>query len=505
MDSFNSPTFSSLEKLIITITVMLVSVIEVLDVTIVNVSLNQMMGALGASSDEITWILTAYIVSAAIFMPLTGILIQQVGCKRLLLFNIVGFMLASIACGMATNLPEMVIFRIFQGIFGASLVPLSQYIMRVTYTRQEQNKAMTLWGIGIMVAPILGPAIGGYITEAMNWRWIFYVNVPVCAIAFIMALTFIRETPRSAAKIDWPGIFLMAIGVGALQTFLDRGNTDNWFESLFIISLACMAVLGLSLFIWRGWNKSNYIINLKIFKERNFSFSVLILMLYVMGMLGGSVLIPMMLQMLFQYPSNLAGEVMAIQGLAGMMMMTLTGTVLIKKFDHRWIIAIGTLITALGSYELTRVTVQTSIELFVLSNFIRGLGMGLVFVPLSICVFDYLDPKELGEASGLFSFGRSMGMSIGISVVTTVLTRQTQINWNHLGAHIQWFHAPFLKWIASQHLSPLDPKALSLVRVTVQQQSVMLAFLSAYWTSIMMTLLILPLLFFLKKSKIKTT
>lgn len=490
----------SIERWIITVAVMLVAVIEVLDVTIVNVSLNQMMGSFGATTDEITWILTAYLVSAAIFMPLTGLLVKYFGRRRLLLINIIGFMIASMLCGAAQNLPQIVFFRILQGIFGASLVPISQYVLRDTFPREQQGKAMAIWGIGIMVGPVLGPTLGGYITEALNWRWVFYINVPFCILAWIMSVSFIRESVREDQSIDWFGLLLMASGVGAFQTFLDRGNNDNWFESrtiliLFIISVTCLGV-----FISRGWNKDDNIINLKLFKERHFALSTLILTVYALAIFGSVMLQPLMLESLIGYPPDLAGEIMAPRGLASAFSMMVVSQIS-KKADSRIFILIGILLTIFGTYLMTYFDIYGSPFTYILPGIIQGFGMGFVIVPLSSGAFDFLNKSQIPEAAGLFSFGRSMGVSIGISILTTVLTRESQANWFRLSEKIQWGNPIFTHWASAQGGDPHSSLIIAIAAKEVQTQSAMLAFVNAFLLAALILALMIPFVFLLKKSK----
>ncbi len=495
-------TFSSMEKWMITITVMLVAVIEVLDVTIVNVSLNQMMGSFGATSEEITWILTAYLVSSAIFMPLTGVLMQYFGCRKLLLINIVGFLIASMLCGASTDLAEIVFCRILQGIFGASLVPISQYVLRNTFPREEQGKAMAIWGMGIMVAPIMGPTLGGYITEVLNWRWVFYINVPVCVLAFVMAINFIRETPTHKEKIDWLGLILMAIAVGTFQTVLDQGNNKSWFESDYIVVLSFICVVFFTLFIYRGWSKKDNIINLHLFAERHFMASTLILSIYVMGLFGSAVIQPLMMQLLMNYSPSLAGDVMAPRGLASALVMFLA-IPLNKILDNRILVAVGILISAYGTYMMTQFTMNDDMMTFIIPGIVQGVGLGLVMMPLSSAAFDYLKKNQIAEASGLFSFGRSMGISIGISILSTVLTRLTQTNWNTLSPHIQVFNPNFTHWMNTQNLTLQNPAAMQLAAIQVQQQSSMIAFLDCFRVATIMLLLLLPIVLLLKKPQLK--
>ncbi len=493
-----SITFTPLEKWLITVTVMLVAIIEVLDITIVNVSLDQMMGAFSANSQEITWVLTAYLVSSAIFMPLTGLLVRHLGCKRLLLINIVGFLIASMLCGASTTLSEIVVFRILQGVFGASLVPIAQYVMRFTFTQAEQGKAMAIWGIGIMVAPVLGPTLGGYITENLNWRWVFYINAPVCVLAFFMALSFIKETPREHQKIDWLGLMWMTIAIGALQIILDQGNNHDWFSSNLIIGLTIVCVLGFIIFLYRGWYKTDHIINLHLFKERHFAISTLILSLYCMGFMGSAMMQPLMLQILYNYPSDVAGNAMAPRGIASAVMM-IFAVPLGKFFSSRALMLAGILLTCYGTYMMTLFNLNDDLFALIMPGIIQGLGLGLVMVPISSTAFNYLKPSEISEAAGQFSFGRSLGVSIGISILSTVLSMATQQHWNQLAGYINLANPNFLHWAAAQNLDPHDIHTIKMAANLLGQQSTMIAFLDLYWVSLIMLLLTIPLVFLLKK------
>lgn len=495
---------SNFVKWMIAFTVMFVAVIEVLDITIVNVSLNQMMGAFGATTEEITWILTSYLVASAVTMPLTGLLVKRLGRKKLLLINIVGFLIASMLCGAATNITEMVLFRTLQGVFGAALVPISQFVLRDTFPRNEQGLAMAVWGIGIMTAPVLGPTVGGYITEAFNWRFIFYMNLPICIIAFVLAIIFITETPRdTSTKVDWLGLALMTIGVGCFQTFLDRGNQVDWFHSTTIIILAIIPAVASYLFIVRGWNKPNNVIQLKLFAERNFSTSCLLMLCFCLTLFGIATLQPIMLGTLFGYPPVTTGLVMGPRGLASAVMMMFC-PLLMKHIPSRMLIVIGLLISAYGTYQMCSFSLDDSMWVQIYPGIIQGIGMALVLVPISTIAFDYLQKTDIAEAAGLFSFSRSMGTSIGISVMSTIVTRLTQTNWNHLAGNIQPSNPRFKEWLISHHLNLHDPVTMQHIAQQVGSQASMIAFIDAYWVAVLLFLLMIPLAFLLKKPKPKT-
>ncbi len=440
-DSSNEyANYSVFAKRCVVFSVMLVTIIEVLDMTIVTVSLPAMMGALNANTDQITWVITSYVVAAGICMPLTGFLVKQIGTKKLLLINIVGFLIASALCGMASSLMLMVMFRVLQGVFGASLVPLSQYILSATYSKQEIGKAMAIWGMGIMTAPVLGPTLGGYITEYLNWRWIFYANVPFCLLAAITVQQVVRETATTKITIDWLGMLLMAVGIGSLQLFLDRGNPEGWFQSNTIVLLAAVSCCSLTLFIYRGLRlQHTNIINLYLFANRNFALATVILASFCGIFLSGIMLQPMLIESLLHYPSDLTGLVVAPRGLSSAIGMMLTAN-LMKRFDNRHIAASGVMLTAIGSWLMTKYNLDISMRFLIVPAIIQGFGMGLFFVPLSTISLLTLPKESAAEASGLYSFGRSIGISIGLSLLTTILTHMTTTNWYQLSEHINPFN-----------------------------------------------------------------
>lgn len=486
-------------QIIITISVMLVAIIEVLDMTIVNVALPPMMGALGANSDEITWVLTAYIVSSAIVMPLTGLLVKLVGRRTLLMINITGFMITSLLCGLSVSLTEMVFLRTLQGIFGASLIPLSQYILRDTYPPKEHGHAMAIWGVGIMVAPVLGPTLGGYITSWLNWRWIFFINVPVCIVAFSLTLFNITETAREYIRIDWYGLALMVIGIGCLQIVLDRGNTSGWFSSNFILIMSIAAAIGLLTFIHKGVHDKENIINLMLFRYRNFWLCCTILLIYSMGIIGMISVQPILLENLFNYNAQTAGLAMAPRALASALTMIAAGF-LTDKIDNRWMIFTGVGLTAIGSYLTAHINLHTSFDLFAWYGFIQGLGMGLVFTPLSTLALSEMAGKEMAEGAGLFSFSRSIGSSIGISILSTTISRETQVNWHQLGGHLVTTQYNFQRWLQLKGMSIHNPQDVHQIAQKLHQQATMVAFVDTFWLVTLSSALLLPFVFFLKRA-----
>lgn len=486
-------------QIVITISVMLVAVIEVLDMTIVNVALPPMMGALGANSNEITWVLTSYIVSSAIVMPLTGLLVKILGRRTLLLINITGFMVTSLLCGLSASLTEMVFLRTLQGVFGASLIPLSQYILRDTYPKKEHGHAMAIWGVGIMVAPVLGPTLGGYITSWLNWRWIFFINVPVCIIAFSLTLFNISETVREKISIDYHGLILMAIGVGCLQIVLDRGNSSGWFSSNFIIILSAISVIGLIAFIFKGIQDKDNIINLSLFRYRNFSLCCIILLIYSMGIIGMISIQPILLENLFNYNAQTAGLAMAPRAIASALTMIAAGF-LTQRVDNRWLILTGICFSTIGSYLIAHINLHTSFRLFAWYGFIQGLGMGLVFTPLSTLALSEMEGKEMAEGSGLFSFSRSIGSSIGISILSTTVSRESQINWHQLGGHLALSHHNFQHWLQVNNMHANSPESIRRIGQILHQQATMIAFVDTFLLVTASGALLLPFVLFLKRA-----
>jgi DHA2 family multidrug resistance protein len=492
---------SSTEKWLITATVMLVAVMEVLDITIVNVSLREMMGTFGATVSEITWVITAYVVASAIVMPLTGFLVDNFGRKKILLTNIIGFMITSILCGISTSLIEIIVFRALQGVFGASLIPLSQFILRDTFPKKELGKAMAIWAMGIMVGPILGPTLGGYITEHLSWHWVFFINIPVCIIAFVLALSMITETPRKNRPVDWPGIISLAIGIGCLQTFLEEGYRYDWFASHTILFLFVTAIAGIAVFIVRSVGNPNAVIDMSIFKDRQFVSCAFIMTAFSGTLFGALVLQPLMTEVLMQYPSSQTGLIMAPRGLASLLFMPFI-PFLMQRVSAKIIIAIGMLLCAYGTYLMAKWNLDINMGKMAWEATIQGLGMSCVFGPLSTIVFDNLPHEKIAAASGVFSFSRNMGLSIGVALLTTVLTTQTQVNWNRLGGHINSMNTNLWHWLNVQHLSIHSPAAIQRLTNVLYTQASMISYVNVYWLAAILFVVMVPLVLFIKKGHI---
>jgi DHA2 family multidrug resistance protein len=483
--------------------VMLSTVMEILDTTIVTVSLPHMMGSLGADRDQISWVLTSYIVAAGMLMPLTGFLVNRLGSRRLLLINIVGFLFSSALCGISANLTQMVLFRLFQGFFGASLVPLSQFILRETFSSEEQPKVMAIWGIGVMAAPIMGPTLGGYITDTLNWRWIFYINVPVCIINFFLVLTFIKESPIRKQVIDWVGMILLLVFVGSLQLFLDRGEVDGWFSSVAIRWFFSIFIVTFILFIYHGIKNKNSIINIRLFTDRNFAFGTIAMTFFAIAFLSTIMILPQMLQTLFGYTSDLTGLTMAPRGIASGIMMAIGSRLLSKQIDPRILILSGLGISSYTLWLMSDISLDMGNSYITLIGFVQGFGIGAFFLPLSTIVYSTLPKNSIAEASGLFNFGRSIGNAIGISLMTTYLSRDTQSNWNILGGHIQQANSHFQHWLERQHLTLNNPHTIPKLAHELSIQANFVAYLHTFRLAAILLFVAIAMIFFIKISKSK--
>ncbi|WP_216642607.1 DHA2 family efflux MFS transporter permease subunit [Hydrogenovibrio sp. JE_KL2] len=488
-------------KGLISITVMLTTIMVILDMTIVNVTLPDMMGALGATSEQITWVLTSYIVIEAIMIPVTGFFVRMFGRKRLMLISIVGFLVTSALCGQADSLAEMVVFRLLQGFFGAPVVPMSQSIMVDTFPKEERGKAMALWGVGIMIAPVLGPTLGGFITEHLNWRWVFYMNLPVGIINVVMVWMLLQFEPTHKVSADWLGALFMALGIGSFQLMLDRGNQENWFDSSFILLLSVISFLAIIAFILRSWGRENSIVNLAVLKDRNLATSCFMMFTFGLGLFGTIALQPLMLEDLFGYNAQTAGLVMAPRGIASAVGMFAISR-FINKVDLRLIILAGFLFASSGTYLFTTVSLDAAEIDFIIPSIVQGLGMGMIFVPLSTLAYETLPKAETSQAAGIYNLSRTLGSSVGISIVITVLNHADRMSQQGLSAHIVPENPEVSRWLALQgmSLSNLQP-AVQKLADELNRQALMVAFMDTFWVVMMSFVVLMPLLLIIRRNK----
>lgn len=493
-----APLAAPLNRPMITLSIMLATLMQTLDSTIANVALPHMQGTLSASQDEITWVLTSYIVAAAIATPLTGWLADRLSVRRLLLVAIGGFTVASAFCGMAETLPQMVAARLLQGIFGASLVPLSQSILLDINPPIKQGQAMAVWGMGVMVGPILGPTLGGWLTDSYNWRWVFFINLPIGAFALFGVMTFLPgRAPRREVKFDAFGFATLSLAIGALQAMLDRGEQLDWFSSLEIRIEALIAVIAFAYFVVHtatAGEKSFF--RYALLKDRNFATGTCFIFVIGAVMYATRALLPPMLQTLMGYPVATTGLVTAPSGAGTMLAMLLAGR-LLRHVDARLLLLSGFLISALALWQMMHYTIVLSPSDIVWPGVIQGFGLGLVFVPLSALTFSTLAPELRADGTATYSLVRNIGSSIGISVIQALMTRNTQIAHADLAVHINPYN-PNLQALAAQGSRAADPMVLNQ---TINQQAAMIAYLNDFKLMFIATLLVVPLILLVRPAR----
>jgi MFS transporter, DHA2 family, multidrug resistance protein len=492
-------------KWLVVIPIMLATVMQALDTTIANVALPHMQGSLNATQDQITWVLTSYIVAAAIMTPPTGFLGNQLGRKKLFLICVGGFTIASILCGAAQSLPEMVLFRLLQGVFGAGLVPLSQAVLLDTFPVEQHGQAMALWGVGVMLGPILGPTLGGWLTEYYNWRWVFYINVPVGIVAILGILAFMPGGSQGNKRpFDFFGFVLLSVAIGGLQLMLDRGQTKDWFSSPEIIAEAVACGLCLYMFLVHIFTADHPFVEPKLFTDRNYVTALMFMFMIGVLILAVMALMPPFLQGLMDYPALTTGLVLAPRGIGTMVAMMIVGK-LIGKVDVRLLILFGQSVVAFSLWQMTQFNLDVTNRMLVNTGLIQGVGMGFVFVPLSTIAYATLEPRMRNEATAFFSLIRNIGSSIGVSVVTALLARNTQINHASLAAHISRF-SPAVETArataAGSGLPQHDVGAvIGILNGMVTRQAAAIAYLDDFRLIMYVTLAALPLLLIMKIPK----
>ncbi len=423
---------------IVAIAVMFGTFMEVLDTTVVNVSLPHIAATMSATIDEATWVLTSYLVANAIILPMTGWLASTFGRKRLLMMSVTGFTLSSFLCGIAPNLGSLIAFRILQGATGGALQPLSQAILLESFQPHERGKAMGFWGLGIVTAPILGPVVGGWLTETYSWRWVFYINLPVGIASIVMTQLFVFDPPylrRVAERVDYWGIGMLVVGIGSLQYVLDKGQEADWFASKSILTLAILSAVTLTVLLIHEWTTEHPIIDLRVFKERSYATGVFLMTMLGFVLYGSMVLLPVMLQTLLGYPAIQAGIAMAPRGMGSLVMMPIVG-ILTGMVDVRKLLAAGFTVAGFTLIWLGQLNLQAGYWDIFWPQLLQGTGMALTFVPLTTVSMQAIPPERMGNATSLFNLMRNIGGSVGIAVTGTLLTRQRQAVASVLGERI---------------------------------------------------------------------
>jgi DHA2 family multidrug resistance protein len=492
---------------IVATSVMFGTFMEVLDTTVVNVSLPHIAGSLSATVDEATWTLTSYLVANAIILPITGWLASQLGRKRLLMLSVTGFTTASFLCGLAPNLTALIIFRIIQGAAGGCLQPLSQAIMLEAFRPDDRGKAMAFWGVGIVVAPILGPVLGGWLTDTYSWRWVFYINIPVGMISLVMTELFIFDPPylrRRPGGIDYWGIGMLAVGIGALQIVLDKGEQKDWFESDWIFSLAIVSAVCLVGLVIRELLTKNPVIDLQIFRRRTYAAGVFLMTILGFVLYGSTVLLPIWLQTLQGYPALQAGIAMAPRGVGSLFMMPLVG-IIIVKIDPRKLLAVGVTVASVTLFQFSRLNLQAGFWDFFWPLIIQGCGLALLFVPLTTVTMSPIAKEEMGNASSIFNLMRNIGGSFGIAITTTLLARREQYYFGELGRHVSVYN-PVAENMLEQlrHVFgsvPLlsDLQGLALLQGLVRREAGIMSFVDVFRILAILFIIVLPLLLLMKR------
>jgi DHA2 family multidrug resistance protein len=487
------------ERIIVTIGVMMAVLLQVLDTTIANVALPHMQASLSATQDTINWVLTSYIVASAIALPIAGWLADKVGRKRLLLVSVVLFTIASMLCATATSLTEMVVFRALQGVGGAFIVPLAQATLFDINPRDKQGQAMALFGGGVMIGPILGPVLGGWLTDNYNWRWVFLVNLPVGIICALVMLRFMPKTATHERKFDIFGFALLGIALGALQMFLDRGEQNDWLSSW-------ETIIELGLAIAAGWMFVVHLVTAKtplfersMFTDRNFATGLVFMAVTGVLLLAGLALLPPLLQNLYGYSVLQSGILTAPRGVGTLISMLLAGR-LVGKIDARLLVGIGVVLMGASLYMMTGFALDQPSGPVIWSGVVQGLGLGLIFVPLQTLAFETLAPRLRTTAAALLNLSRNVGGSVGISVVGTQLVRMTQVSHADLAANITQQTLPTASPEILQTIAPVaGPAALAYINAEVTRQALFIAYLDDFKLMMLVTFAVLPLLLFMKR------
>jgi MFS transporter, DHA2 family, multidrug resistance protein len=484
----------------VTLCVILATLMQALDTTIANVALPYMQGSVSASQDQIDWVLTSYIVAAAIMTPPTGFLAGRFGLKRLFLVSVSGFTIASMLCGMAQSLTQIVLFRVLQGAFGAALVPLSQSVLFTIYPKERQGFAMALFGVGVMVGPVLGPVLGGWLTENYSWRYVFYINLPIGILGLIGMIAFLPDTPRKEGeKLDWFGFGTLSVTLGALQLMLDRGEIKDWFSSGEVIIEAIIAASAFYLFIVHTFTAKKPFVRPELFRDRNFAAGVVFVSIVGLTYYSSLALQPPYLQELMNYPVVTAGLVMGPRGVGTMASMLIVGR-LVGRVDTRILLGIGLGLTAWSFSTMTGWTPDVSQASIIGVGVVQGVGLGFLFVPLSAATLSTLSAEQRTEGAGLYNLSRNIGSSVGISVVNAMLTRNTQANHASIASHVTAVNRGFENPNVAHFWDPLTAAGRAALDAVVTEQAQIIAYIDDYKLLMIATLAVFPLLLVFKRS-----
>jgi len=509
----SQPTGGGATKWLVAATTTLGTFMEVLDTSVANVALPHMQGTYAAGTDEITWVITSYLVANAVILPMAAWLGNFFGRKRFYMLCLTVFTLASYLSGAAPNLGALILARVVQGLAGGAMVPMSQAILLEAFPREEHGKATAVFGIGAIFGPILGPLVGGWITDNWSWPWIFYINIPVGVLALLLSMAFIQDPPyqrKPEGRVDYASFLFIALGLGSLEVFLNRGERYDWFESNFIQVFAALAAVGIALFVWRSLTAENPLVDLRILKDRGFASGIGLIFLACFGMYGAFVMVPLFVQNLLGYTPTWAGLVLSPGGVASLVAMGIVGAA-IGRFDLRIMVAAGFILMAASCYLLTSIYVGIGFRYLVFAWLLHGFGLGLLFVPIGVAAVSRIPPEKMGVATGLFNLMRNEGGSVGIALSATVLAQRAQFHHAVLAPHASALDPGFAQTLrglawglfprAGADPSTTASMALGLVNGEVTRQAYLGAFVDVFWFLTLVFALSLPFVFFLRNVK----
>jgi MFS transporter, DHA2 family, multidrug resistance protein len=497
---------------VVTFSVMLATFMEILDTTVVNVSIPHIAGNLGATNEEGTWVVTSYLVSNAIVLPISGWLAKYLGRKRLLLICVAGFTVTSLCCGLAASLPQLIVFRVLQGLTGGGLQPLAQAILLETFPKERHGHAMAAFGIGILLAPILGPTLGGWITDNYTWRWIFYLNLPVGVLSLFLMNRFVFDphyVKRDGSRVDLWGIGFLALGIGSLQVLLDTGERKDWFSSDNIRTFTVLCVVGLVALVARELMTDHPVVDLRALKNRSFSAGVFLISLLGFILYSSLVLLPLYLQTLLGYPAYNSGLALSPRGVGALLFTPLAGH-LTTKIDPRRLLVGGLVLGSITMFRLSGLDLQAGFWDICWVQVVQGIALSFLFIPLMTLAMAGIPQEKMGNATSIFNLMRNIGGSVGIASMTTFLARRSQLHQNHLIANVRAGDVKTISLLrgmkANFLLHGADPvtashKALGAIYAMVQQHASMLAFVEAFWVMGVGFLLMIPLLALLQYNK----
>jgi DHA2 family multidrug resistance protein len=500
---------------IIAITVTLATFMEVLDTSIANVALPHIAGSLSAGQDESTWVLTSYLVSNAIVLPLSGWLSSIMGRKNFYMSCVALFTVSSFLCGLAPNLATLIVCRVLQGIGGGGLQPSEQAILADTFPPAKRGMAFAVYGIAVVTAPAIGPTLGGWITDNFTWRWIFFINIPVGIISILLTTRLIQDPPYfrrrklSETKIDYIGLSFVALGLGALQIVLDKGQRDDWFESHFILVLSVIAAAALIFVIFWEWRHKDPIIDLHLFRDRTFAVSNLLMFMLGFALLGSTLLLPLFMQTLLGYTAERAGLALMPGGFTIIILLPLVGF-LLSRYSPRWLLIFGLVLLSASLFHMTGFDLQMDFRTAAVARVLQAAGMAFLFVPINTAAYAFLPREKNNAASGLMNLARNIGGSVGISLVTTRLDRRTQVHSNYLSSHLSASNPAFQSMMqgATQAMRThgasaayATQQAYALIEGTVQRQATMLAYIDDFRFLAWAILAMIPMVFLMKKGR----